>query len=90
MVIGGSDLFAAALAVADRLEITRVHSCPEGDTFFPAIPPALWLQTACRPGIQGPKDEAAFSFCSYDRIPAPASAVAAAASPPVEPGVGFR
>ena len=35
MVIGGSDIFAATMPMADRLEITHVHASPEGDALFP-------------------------------------------------------
>ena len=31
MIIGGSDVFAAMLPVADRLEITHVHASPDGE-----------------------------------------------------------
>lgn len=34
MVIGGSDIFAATMPMADRLEITHVHASPEGDAMF--------------------------------------------------------
>ena len=36
MVIGGSDVFAATMPMADRLEITHVHAAPQGDALFPA------------------------------------------------------
>lgn len=35
MVIGGAELYAAALPRADRLYLTLVHAEVEGDTFFP-------------------------------------------------------
>jgi len=36
-VVGGADVYAAALAVADRLVLTRVDAAAEGDVFFPEI-----------------------------------------------------
>lgn len=33
-VIGGAEIFAAVLSRADRIYLTRIHSAPEGDTFF--------------------------------------------------------
>src|SRR5580704_12522812 len=36
---GGADIYAATIERASRLEITRVHARPEGDTEFPAIDP---------------------------------------------------
>ena len=46
MVIGGSDVFADTMPLADRLEITHVHAAPEGDAFFPPIDPAVWREVA--------------------------------------------
>lgn len=36
-VIGGAGLYAAALPLATRLELTEVHEEVQGDTFFPPI-----------------------------------------------------
>lgn len=44
-VIGGAEIFAAALPLASRIYLTRVHSHIEGDVFFPAFDPAQWTQT---------------------------------------------
>ena len=44
-VIGGGKIYAAAIGLpeASRLEITRVHQSPEGDTYFPTINPLKWF-----------------------------------------------
>lgn len=44
MVIGGAELYAAALPLADRLYMTLVHAEPEGDTFFPDFDEAAWQE----------------------------------------------
>ena len=36
-MIGGSDVFSDLMPRAERLEITHVHSSPEGDAYFPPI-----------------------------------------------------
>jgi dihydrofolate reductase len=36
-VIGGADLYAQCMGLADRLLITHVHLRPTGETGFPAI-----------------------------------------------------
>jgi dihydrofolate reductase len=41
-VIGGAEIYAQALALADRLELTEVALSPEADAWFPAIDPADW------------------------------------------------
>lgn len=64
MVIGGGDIYAQALAIADCVQLTRVHLTPEGDTFFPVLG-AEWQQTAAEhlPG------EPACTFMTYKRCP---------------------
>jgi dihydrofolate reductase len=67
MVIGGSEVFAAAMPLAARLEITHVHSATEGDVTFPPIEPALWRETARMEHAAGPDDEASFDVTTYVR-----------------------
>ncbi len=43
-VMGGAELYAAALPLADRLYLTLVHAEPEGDTFFPDFDAARWQE----------------------------------------------
>ena len=42
MVIGGGDIYAQAMGLADRLYISHVELSPEGDVLFPAIDPDVW------------------------------------------------
>ena len=58
MVIGGSDIFADTMPLADRLEITHVHAAPEGDALFPPIDPAVWREVAREEHAAGPDDDA--------------------------------
>ncbi|NBN63397.1 dihydrofolate reductase [Pannonibacter tanglangensis] len=73
MVIGGGQIYAQAMPLADRLEITRIHASPQGDTLFPPIDPALWQEVARIPGERGPKDQADFTFLTFDRRSVPVS-----------------
>lgn len=45
-VIGGGEIYRAALPLADRLYLTQVDQSPEGDTFFPNIEPTKWREVA--------------------------------------------
>ena len=45
-VIGGAEIYAQWMDMADRLEMTEVHAEPEGDTCFAAIDPAAWQEVA--------------------------------------------
>jgi dihydrofolate reductase len=67
MVIGGADIYAQAMALADRLEITWIHSKPEGDSVLPPIDPAVWREAARQTHPAGPDDDAAYDFVSYLR-----------------------
>jgi dihydrofolate reductase len=66
-VIGGTDIFAQCLRLADRLEITHVHARPEGDVLFPPIDAELWRATGRTEHAAGPHDEAPFSTVTYIR-----------------------
>jgi len=46
MVIGGAQVYAEALPIATRVELTRIHMAPDGDTYFPPLDPAQWVETA--------------------------------------------
>lgn len=67
MMLGGVDVFARSLPIADRLEITEVHASPEGDTHFPAIDPARWEEVSRARNPAGPDDSAGFSYVTYRR-----------------------
>lgn len=67
IIIGGSDVFAASLPLADRLEITHVHASPEGDVTFPAIDPKVWREVSRTEHAAGPQDDASFAVATYIR-----------------------
>ena len=59
-VAGGAEVYRAALAVADRMELTEVDAEPDGDTRFPEVDWSQWTESA-RETHDG------FSFVSYER-----------------------
>ena len=67
-IVGGQDIFARTLPIADRLEVTEVHARPEGDTSFPPIDPNVWREVGRTAQPAGPGDDAAFTFVTYERI----------------------
>ena len=66
-VIGGGEIYAQWMDVADRLEITEVHARPEGDAHFAAIDPASWEEVSRVKNPAGEGDSAAFSYVTYRR-----------------------
>jgi dihydrofolate reductase len=67
MVIGGSDVFLGAMQFADRLEITRVHASPKGDSYFPDFDFNQWHETRREKRLKGPHDDADFTVLTYQR-----------------------
>ncbi|MBI1395372.1 MAG: dihydrofolate reductase [Betaproteobacteria bacterium] len=45
-VIGGGEVYAHALPLADRILLTEVDLDPPGDTWFPPIDPARWREVS--------------------------------------------
>jgi dihydrofolate reductase len=41
-IIGGGEIYKQAIDLADKVELTRVHTTVEADTFFPEINPEQW------------------------------------------------
>lgn len=64
-VIGGAELFAAALPLADELLLTEIDAEFEGDAFFPAWDPAAFEEMSREPHVSG--DGTRFAFVSYGR-----------------------
>jgi len=66
-IIGGAEIYAQWMDVADRLDITEVHARPEGDTRFAAIDPARWKEVSRAKNPAGPDDSVDFSYVTYRR-----------------------
>jgi dihydrofolate reductase len=69
MVVGGGDIYAQTLPLADRVEITEVKLSPEsaGAVLFPALDPAIWVEAGRIAGERGPRDDADFDFVTWRR-----------------------
>lgn len=67
VVIGGGEIYAAALPRADRLYLTDIDLDVEGDVYFPALDRAQWHEIA-RQDHRAERDTPAFSFVTLDRI----------------------
>lgn len=60
-VIGGAEVFAATMPVADRLVLTHVAQAPEGDTWFPEVDWSRWREVS-RQSYDG------FDIAAYDVV----------------------
>ncbi len=66
-VIGGAEIYAQWIGVADRLEVTEVHARPEGDTYLAAIDAADWEEVARVRNSASSDDSADYSYVTYRR-----------------------
>lgn len=67
MVIGGAQIYAQAVPLAERLEITQVHMRAEGDAAFPEISPTEWREVSRVSHPAGADDDAAYDVVTYAR-----------------------
>lgn len=67
MVIGGGDIYAQAMAKADRLYISHVALSPDGDVRFPSIDPEIWAVVDTPAVTPSEKDAAPYSIKIYER-----------------------
>lgn len=67
MVIGGTDVFRAALPLASVIYKTEVHGRPEGDAYFPEVNWREWRERERQSLPKGPKDEFACTFIVLER-----------------------
>lgn len=68
-VIGGAEVFRAALPLAQRVYLTLVHGRPEGDIVLGAFAPEVWREVSREPMQQTAGDQLAADFIVLDRQP---------------------
>lgn len=67
-IIGGGEIYKLSMEIADRIELTRVHTSIEGDTSFPEINLEKWQEVKNEKRLKNEKNEYDFSFLRYDKI----------------------
>ena len=67
-VIGGAEIYAAALAFTGRIHLTEVAADVAGDAYFPALDPAAWREVSTRDAPAGPSDDHAMCFRVLERV----------------------
>lgn len=72
-VIGGADIYAQVLPLADRIYWTEVHANPDGDTRFPPLDPMQWSAVAREAIPRGPKDDHEAELITLDRVRVPSA-----------------
>ncbi|MFZ1988439.1 MAG: dihydrofolate reductase [Alphaproteobacteria bacterium] len=72
-VIGGAQIFNAALPYATRIYLTEVEASPAADTYLDAFDPAIWLETFRESHGADERHTYAYSFVVLERKGAAAS-----------------
>jgi dihydrofolate reductase len=67
MVIGGAEVYRAALPLARRIYLTNVHGEIEGDTHFPPIDRAAWHETIVAVCPSSAERAIGYSFIILDK-----------------------
>ena len=73
MIIGGAEIYAQAMPIADRIELTLVPLRPDGETRFPPIDRTIWREVARSEERAGPGDDTDFTLVSLRRASAAAT-----------------
>lgn len=68
-IIGGAQLYAAALPLADKIYFSRVEKgFPEADTYFPEFDLTEWTPSYCTRYPEDERNEYAVTLTIYQRI----------------------
>lgn len=66
-IIGGAQIYAQALPLADKVYLTQVHRDYAGDTSFPRLDESEWREVLREDFERGETFDAPFSFVDYER-----------------------
>ena len=67
-ILGGAEIYAQTIHLADELIITEIHGIFDGDAFFPKIDPALWKEVKRTNHPADLENPYAYSFVWYRRF----------------------
>ncbi len=66
-IVGGAEIYALSLALADQILVTQLHDIFEGDAYFPEIPTETFEVTEKERGITDEKNAYQYSYITYTR-----------------------
>jgi dihydrofolate reductase len=67
IIAGGAAIYAALLACASRIDLTRVHARIEGDAIFPSLDRKGWRETGREKHDAQPGDDHDFTLITLSR-----------------------
>ncbi len=66
-IVGGAEIYALSLPLADQILVTQLHDIFEGDAFFPEIPLDSWEVIERERGVTDEKNAYQYSYLTYSR-----------------------
>lgn len=66
-IIGGGEIYRQSIAVADKLDLTKVHANFEADTYFPEVDLSQWQLVFEEYHPKDERHDFAFTFQTYLR-----------------------
>ena len=67
-IIGGGEIYKQSIDIADKVELTRVHTTVEADTFFPEINSEKWKIVFEEQHTKDEKHAFDFTFVTYEKL----------------------
>lgn len=67
-IVGGAEIYAQALPLADTLYVTEIQQQIAGDAFFPPLDKSVWQETAREIHAQMTPQALDFHFVTYQRL----------------------
>ena len=67
-IVGGADIYAQTLFLAERLFVTEVKAHVLGDAYFPALEPEHWQEISRESHVKDEKNQYDFDFVVYEAI----------------------
>lgn len=71
MLIGGAQVFAEGLPLAERIHLTLVQAEISGDVYFPALDTADWQETGREAHLADARHDYPYTFIDLDRVSKP-------------------
>ena len=66
-IIGGGEIYRQSMALAERIELTRIHEEFDADTFFPNIPGTKWKLIGENRFLNTTTNDLCYSYLTYIR-----------------------
>ena len=67
MLVGGANLYAQALGIADRMQLTEIDLDVDGDAWFPEFDRSVWREIERQKHERDEKNHNSYSFVTLEK-----------------------